>query len=597
MPRIRLLLVTILLPFAMSRTAAALDPAVVPLAKEFLHDFGAHWTFDFTPDGNQIASLTGRPTDEVNNPDIVASELFNRFASFRALPVSSFASAAITRSGDRREYLWQQRIGTKPIANAYVLITLHGPSGLYDAILNDVPQQSLPPVRRTAKQARAVARRALHHDLRDRLDDRFITAVGSVETKLLAAQERVHRVYYVVVTAYANDGMTRLAMREYAVDVSTASDNLDKLIVLSRDLMPRNVEGKARIFDPNPANALNKAALKPQDVTPTSFAYVLADLHDLADAVNGYYILSGPYIRIVNLDKPDDQPPRKSQNGSTPPEFLFDRGDSNLPAAMTYVHVDRMQRHVENIGLGELVQKPLEADVYVQASSAELTAGYIHRDPDPGYLWFSMTNGVYAAEDADVIAHEYGHALLSQNSKGRFDINRTAQHPLSEATSVAEGFCDYWALTSSYAATMASTFNIDCFAEWGSANQACFRTYTKKPSHSTFDGAYAADPHKNGEIWSGVLFAIFQLLANKPDDADYLIVRGQMNRMFKGDAPTMIEMADGIVIADSQEAGSIHHDTLCTLFEMHDIKPACCVKNGCSAKLTDPPPPLPIEFQ
>ena len=604
--RMRGLLAIALLSFATIPATAALDPEVVTLARRFLFDFGPYWTIDLTNDRSQIASLTGRPSDTTPSPDAVATQLFNRFIAFRDLSTTVFAPMSISDFGDVREYLWQQTIGSDPIDNAYVLITFHRGSGLYDAILNHVPQQSKPGQVRSPAQARTIAMLAFRREIEveasvnDRrsffLDVPVVEATLPKSTDLLAVGEKVHLVFLVTVTARARDNNVLLAMREYAIDLSVTSDLLDELVVRSRDLMPRSVTGKTRIFDPNPANALNNGSLQIQDVTNSSSAYTPADLLNLDMASGGRYFMSGPHIQIVNLEKPNDSPPAVADDGSRRPQFLFFRGSSDFAAAMTYVHVERMQRHVEDIGLSDLVQKPLIADIYVQASSSELNAGYIHRAPAPGYLWFSRTNGIYAAEDADVIAHEHGHALLSQKSKGRFDIIRSVQHPLSEATSVAEGFSDYWALSSTYVATVTNRSTLDCFAEWAATTQQCFRTYTKKPSYKTyFDQRIGVDGHKNAEVWSGMLFDVFKLLRSV-DAADFLILRGHLNRMFKRDAPTISDMADGILIADAQQKGG-HHDDLCDLFEMHAVSPACCVKNGCSADLTRPAPPLPVELQ
>src|SRR6185436_7290649 len=68
--------------------------------------------------------------------------------------------------------------------------------------------------------------------------------------------------------------------------------------------------------------------------------------------------------------------------------------------------------------------------------------------------------GVDDAEDAEVILHEYGHAIHFSQSPTFYSS--------TEAGSIGEGFADYWAVTVSN--IIAPTPDAPCVADWDSVS-------------------------------------------------------------------------------------------------------------------------------
>ena len=111
------------------------------------------------------------------------------------------------------------------------------------------------------------------------------------------------------------------------------------------------------------------------------------------------------------------------------------------------------------------------------------------------------TGGVDDAEDAEVIFHEYGHAIQDEQVPG------FGSSP--EAGAIGEGFGDYWAVTvSDVRRTTASTSA--CVADWDSVS------YTSGPSalpaarrrQQAYPEDLIGEVHADGEIWSRALWDI-----------------------------------------------------------------------------------------
>ena len=154
--------------------------------------------------------------------------------------------------------------------------------------------------------------------------------------------------------------------------------------------------------------------------------------------------------------------------------------------------------------------------------------------------------GVDDAEDAEVILHEYGHAIhFAQNFSFASE----------EAGAISEGFGDYWAVTVSDVVAQSlgvpELEPLPCVADWDSTS------YTSTVPHCLrrvdTDLHYPADlngeVHHDGQIWSRALWDIRQALGNVK--ADTIILQGSFD--FPG--TTMTDLANRTVAAAQQLYG------------------------------------------
>ncbi len=192
----------------------------------------------------------------------------------------------------------------------------------------------------------------------------------------------------------------------------------------------RRASGTAFIFDPDPRTFLGDESLR-DDSLPSLFdpAFVERPLRDITlDPDTGLFSLEGPYAEVRDFESPTTQPTTTADG-----VWDFPRGNNGLNDAMTYYHVDENQRYLQSLGYtGEraVFNVPILLD----------TDGVFGNDQSY-YVSSRLSFGhgcVDDNEDADVIIHEYGHAIQDW-IHGRWDLEDR------DEGAMGEGFCDYWA--------------------------------------------------------------------------------------------------------------------------------------------------------
>lgn len=214
------------------------------------------------------------------------------------------------------------------------------------------------------------------------------------------------------------------------------------------------------------------------------------------DTIAHVFRLIGPYVKLENIH-PFDSLPVTSPNG----QFLYMRNRSGFEDVMVYYHIDSFQRYVQRLGFANLYNHPLRVDPHGNYNSDN---SFFSADSLNSYIAFGE-GGVDDAEDADVIIHEYGHALsyaaapyLTMGGGDRKGID--------------EGIGDYFAAGYS--------FDIDTYAWeqlfnwdghntfWAGRNAACTLTYPLATSNI----------YSKGEVWASTLMQIRQAIGAETAD-------------------------------------------------------------------------------
>jgi hypothetical protein len=280
--------------------------------------------------------------------------------------------------------------------------------------------------------------------------------------------------------------------------------------------------GTGRVFLPNPVAALQNQSLTDQkdaDYAALQPAYQNVTLTNLDGS--GYLRGDWAYIRSETGD------PAYSPDNT----YLYGRNDDRFEQVMAYYWVTESQKYIQSLGFGSTLRPVNKQPQAVRINQWGVDNSFATDKHDE--LRFGK-GGVDDAEDAEVILHEYGHAIhFSQN----FVFGS------SEAGAISEGFGDYWAVTVS--ARIALTADLACVADWDSVS------YTASVPHCLrrVDGNlhYPADlngrVHHDGQIWSRALWDIRSQLG--PTKADTLILEGQFD--FPG--TTMPDLARATVAA------------------------------------------------
>ena len=205
-----------------------------------------------------------------------------------------------------------------------------------------------------------------------------------------------------------------------------------------------SVDGLGLVFDPDPLTSAGRPYEAPftdaddADVPELNAQRKEVPLRDITRGRDGLYRLEGPYVQITGesgIGGTAYAPPAERR----PDAFRYGRADDGFEAVMAYYHIDASQRHVQALGLDRAIQEaPIRVNPHGLGDDDQ-SRFY----PAQNALAFG-TGGIDDAEDADVIWHEYGHALLEGSAPGLLGT--------TEGQALHEGWADYWA--ASYARSL-----------------------------------------------------------------------------------------------------------------------------------------------
>jgi zinc metalloprotease ZmpB len=282
-----------------------------------------------------------------------------------------------------------------------------------------------------------------------------------------------------------------------------------------------------KVFVPNPVQSTGDETLtdqKDSDAAVPASAYSTVQLTNL----DGSGFLRGDWANVVN----ETGDPAFSPSGT----FLYTRHADEFEQVMAYYWVTESQKYIQSLGFGvwrppvNMESQNVRINQWGQDNSFETT----HPKDE---LRFGK-GGVDDAEDAEVILHEYGHAI--HEGSGFVFASE-------EAGAISEGFGDYWAVD--VGDIIAQRLGVPertplaCVADWDSVS------YTSEVPHCLRrvdeDLHYPSDlngrVHHDGQIWSRALWDIRGSLGNI--QADTIILQAQIN--FPG--TTMVDLAQRTV--------------------------------------------------
>lgn len=331
----------------------------------------------------------------------------------------------------------------------------------------------------------------------------------------------------------------------------------------------------ARVFDPNPVAAQNDPSLQDGNdsarAVPES-AYRVVMLDDVAESGP----LRGPWLAIVDKQLPAIAPIDASAS------FLLDRGADGFEDVNAYFHLDRNQRYLQSLGYtGVRAIAPYAVEVDAHAQSGADNSLFIPSATvfGTGTLYFGE-GGTDDAEDADLVIHEYGHALLEWIAPGTFGGTFAAQ-----SRALGEGFGDYWAYSAHAAQRIASGRDPFCFAEWDarcwkdassercaySPGSDCLRRLDSPKTMADYVDIEAPGvEHRNGAIWSSALRELQQTLGREVTDT--IVLESLFDVPPK---PTFAVLARRMLSADRLLYNGAHAAAICAPMIARGILDTC----------------------
>ena len=318
--------------------------------------------------------------------------------------------------------------------------------------------------------------------------------------------------------------------------------------------------GTGTVFVPSPVADLAVGSFSFResltDQKDADYAALAPAYHDVSlTNLDGSGFLSGDFASVV------------SETGdaaySATNTFRYRRNDDRFEQVMAYFWVTEAQKYIQSLGFGawrrpiNLKSQRVRINQFGQDNS-------FAQDAPKTELRFGK-GGVDDADDAEIILHEYGHAMHFSQSPTFYTSN--------ESGAIGEGFADYWAVTVSDVVSKRLGVRVDpdiaCVGEWDATSYTskvphCLRRVDTN-LHYPEDLSPTREVHHDGQIWSRALWDIRKGLGNLT--ADTIILEAQFD--FPG--TTMADLAQTTVATAQRLSGTKAANTVRAAFAARGI--------------------------
>lgn len=224
----------------------------------------------------------------------------------------------------------------------------------------------------------------------------------------------------------------------------------------------------------------------------------------------GTGLIKGEFVDLSTLNStslPDvdaDEPSRI---------YLYDRNDPRFEQVVIYNAIDQIQRHFHFLGFDDDSGTPNGIRDFPTLANAHWFSddqSFYSTGDDAVHFG---DGGVDDGEDADIIAHEYGHAVQH---------DQNASWGGGEMGAMGEAFGDYLAMSFYFDAGDATyqLANNPCVGEWDAtsysgSNPPCLR---RTDGNKIYPDDLVGQVHADGEIWSRALWDIRAVLGGPTTD-------------------------------------------------------------------------------
>ena len=228
-------------------------------------------------------------------------------------------------------------------------------------------------------------------------------------------------------------------------------------------------------------------------------AYHTVTISDIKKKNNKYY-LEGPYATIFDISPPyNDEISFNNLDWTS-----YKRGNNKFNAIMSYYHIDLNQRYIQSLGFKNLLNFPINIDPNGADGADQSFFNY-----DTFHLEFGH-GCVDDNEDATVIIHEYGHAILADI------LTDYIYFQYSDFGGASEGFSDYWAGSYKYTLPNGNIFRKNDLFLW---DGVCWGGRSMNHTDISYnpDIGYIAHERyfKSDELFSTPLYQSFLILIEK----------------------------------------------------------------------------------
>jgi len=338
-----------------------------------------------------------------------------------------------------------------------------------------------------------------------------------------------------------------------------------------------------QVFDPNPTKASGGLIPPPDDCDGAANESALSSQYTNGTLLGlnaGQNRLIG---RFADLSAPGIAGGYKPAGVADEPShnFVYGCDDDRFEEVMVYHHVDTLQRKIQSLGFSGasgIIDRPIPA--------------HAHYFPDCNAFYDPVSLGIHfgdgdlcspsadAGEDADVIVHEYGHAIQDDQVPG---WGFGAQADVWQAWAMGEGFGDF---------LPGAVFGDPCLGEWFNIGEtACGGSpgLRSLDNSAVYNGSSvinlptwcsaSSDPHCAGLVWGGALWDLAQAMGGDQAARDTAVTLVLDSQFYLDPQSTFTEAAAAIRQSDTLLYGGAHVATIDAVFSARGISSAGAVSD------------------
>jgi hypothetical protein len=256
----------------------------------------------------------------------------------------------------------------------------------------------------------------------------------------------------------------------------------------------------ARVFNPDPLTTAGVAYGAPYaDAADADISQLNMQRQQVTIDVafeNDTFKLESPYCLITDHSIPDVAPVT-----SLTPDFEFTRSQDGFEDVNAFYHINVYHDYVQQLGFDNIVDYPIWVDTHAMGGADNSNFSAAGSSPRLSF----GEGGVDDAEDADVIIHEYGHAI--SHSAAPNTNSGTERNALDEAIG------DYFA--ASYSKVI-NPFNWQKVFSWDGHNEFWNGRVVESNKHYPED--LQNNLYKDAEIWSSTMMQIMDAIGREETD-------------------------------------------------------------------------------
>jgi zinc metalloprotease ZmpB len=259
------------------------------------------------------------------------------------------------------------------------------------------------------------------------------------------------------------------------------------------DAVAASSTGTASVFKVNPVQSSGNENLADSNDSATAVPaseYATVQLRNL----DGSGYLSGKWVSVQSST---GTPAYSATN-----TFVYDRSADQFEQVMAYFWINQAQEYLQSLGFGSTLPPVNEQQQQVKVDQYGGDNSY---ETDKPFRIRYGKGGVDDAEDAEVIVHEYGHAVHNAQVPG-FGTSE-------QAGAIGEAWGDYLGVTVGLDAAKQYGWpvktDLACVADWDSTSYTstvphCLRRLDSNLTVADISG----EVHHDGMIWSRALWDI-----------------------------------------------------------------------------------------